>query len=735
MPKLLPAVLFLSALSAVGLAETDSAACIEARQQQSDRAESICRSVRQAARERGDQEAALISLFQLAILAREAGRYEDAETLHAEIQREPFFSRDWINAYRLAREQGILAHVRRDATSALTFFRGALALARQHDERELIARSHNDLGNAYRHIGAQPEALEAYTTALSMKRELGETQLGSTLNNIADLLTDLGDLERAEDYYRQALEHHRANSARHHVAHSVESLARLASERGRHEEALVHARDAYATFRSMERAPDEVRTASQLAEIASRLDRPEVVMRWLETARATATLSGVDLPPRWFAIRAGQLHADGRTGEALALLGEALDSASSWPGDRRLDILEQLADLNAAAGNHATALDWLRRYNEESLARARRERDRELNRSRVLFEVSEKQQQIERLEADNRLQDLELRNQRSRSAFIAMAGVTGVGSVLLIAVAAHRRRGRRERMRREALQKIIDGHREAARELRTSREQLQQLLDLGNDALLSLDAKDRIVFANRAACRLLRLDSLPEGETVDHLFGEGTWRNLQAERRDVAVTTRQGTELRLDIEPLSLEEELQVVSIRTPEEQPHASEELIPLINRHFARMQAFGSVLQAALEQGGIQGDLYKRWSGIDSDLQLLSDQLQPVQQDLRSEFRQNLVELMGESLALWERQTGKTRVDLAESSGIWRVTIDEGRLRTRAMDRYLSLAQLPKQPRWREVLRTAYFVLGECPGEESRQLEERIEKVKRDARRLGLT
>ncbi|RFF31545.1 tetratricopeptide repeat protein [Wenzhouxiangella sediminis] len=726
----------LALISAVSGSEPTANAgdCVKARQQQSESAASVCRSALTLARERNDHSAALTALFQLAILAREAGRYAEAERLHAEIQRTPEFSGQWLNQYRLAREQGILAHVRRNSSSALTFFRGALALASQHDDPALIARSHNDLGNAYRHIGAHQEALDAYTTSLEMKRNLGEEQLGSTLNNIADLLTDLGDLGRAEDFYEQALTHHRRADAHHHVAHSTESLARLLAEQERGEEAMALAREAYATFQKMDRPPDEVRTAVQLAGIADGLERQKEVTRWLETARATATLSGIDLPPRWFSIQARRLAASGQADTALALLEGALEEASAWPGDRRLQILEQVADLHEETGDLEAALAWHRRYNTESLARAQRERDRELNRSRVLFEVSEKQREIERLAADNRMQDLELANQRNRSALIAIGGATGMGSILLVAVGLHRRRNRREAERRERLQQVIEGHKASARSLRTSREQLQQLLDLGTDALLSLDANDRIVFANQAACRLLELDSLPEDSTLDQLFGEGTWQRLQAERRDVAVTTGRGTELRLDLEPLNLEEELQVVNIRTPDQHPHAAEELIPLINRHFSRIQSFGSVLQAALEQGGIQGDLYQRWASIDGDLQLLSEQLQPVQQDIRGEFRQDLVELMAGSLETWERATGKTRVDLAESSGIWRVTIDEGRLRTRAMDRYLSLAQLPKQPRWREVLRTAYFVLGECAGEDDGRIEAGIEKVKRNARRLGL-
>ena len=91
---------------------------------------------------------------------------------------------------------------------------------------------------------------------------------------------------------------------------------------------------------------------------------------------------------------------------------------------------------------------------------------------------------------------------------------------------------------------------------------------------------------------------------------------------------------------------------------------------------------------------------------------------------FRRAVVELMIAALAAWERSTGSSRIELAERSRVWRVTIDEGRLRVRALERYLSLAKLPRQPRWREVLRTAYFVLAEC----------RLEDAERDALRGGI-
>ena len=73
----------------------------------------------------------------------------------------------------------------------------------------------------------------------------------------------------------------------------------------------------------------------------------------------------------------------------------------------------------------------------------------------------------------------------------------------------------------------------------------------------------------------------------------------------------------------------------------------------------------------------------------------------------QRGLVDLMLALVETWERSTGSNRIELAERSRIWRVNIDDGRLRTRAMERYLSVSKLPHNPRWCDVMRSAYFVL----------------------------
>lgn len=79
------------------------------------------------------------------------------------------------------------------------------------------------------------------------------------------------------------------------------------------------------------------------------------------------------------------------------------------------------------------------------------------------------------------------------------------------------------------------------------------------------------------------------------------------------------------------------------------------------------------------------------------------------RQSFNELLVTSMVEAVDVWSRHTGTNRIELAEKSKVWTVSIDNGTLRTRAMDKYMSLKHIPKNPRWRKVVRTCHFILSD--------------------------
>lgn len=107
----------------------------------------------------------------------------------------------------------------------------------------------------------------------------------------------------------------------------------------------------------------------------------------------------------------------------------------------------------------------------------------------------------------------------------------------------------------------------------------------------------------------------------------------------------------------------------------------------------------------------------------------------DADQALRQAVVAVMTSALALWTEATGKDKVSLAEQSGIWRVYLDRSTPQTRTLDRYLLPDTVPRRPRWRDVLRTAYFVLDRCPqpGSSRAQVETATARLKAHVRDLG--
>lgn len=81
------------------------------------------------------------------------------------------------------------------------------------------------------------------------------------------------------------------------------------------------------------------------------------------------------------------------------------------------------------------------------------------------------------------------------------------------------------------------------------------------------------------------------------------------------------------------------------------------------------------------------------------------------KERVREHAVSVMNLALACWERELGKSKLDLAEQSRIWPVYIDKSTPTTRTLDKYLSLDNCPKNPRSKRVVDTAEFVLRHLP------------------------
>jgi two-component system sensor histidine kinase ChiS len=88
---------------------------------------------------------------------------------------------------------------------------------------------------------------------------------------------------------------------------------------------------------------------------------------------------------------------------------------------------------------------------------------------------------------------------------------------------------------------------------------------------------------------------------------------------------------------------------------------------------------------------------------------------------FRQTIVEVMTDVLEAWERATGKNKIQFAEESKIWRVYLDADVYKTRTLDKYMNIDKLPKNPHYKDVIKSVEFVLTVFP--ESNPLKTRLQ------------
>lgn len=96
------------------------------------------------------------------------------------------------------------------------------------------------------------------------------------------------------------------------------------------------------------------------------------------------------------------------------------------------------------------------------------------------------------------------------------------------------------------------------------------------------------------------------------------------------------------------------------------------------------------------------------------------------KAQVREQVVKVMNLSLACWEHDIGKTKLDLAEESKIWPVYIDKSTPTTRTLDKYLNIDSCPKNPRSKRAIDTAEFVLRsarEIKADKCKELQETLD------------
>jgi len=249
---------------------------------------------------------------------------------------------------------------------------------------------------------------------------------------------------------------------------------------------------------------------------------------------------------------------------------------------------------------------------------------------------------------------------------------------------------------------------------------LERLLDLDNSAILCFGHEGEAVYFNKGATTLFGYadDEISDLDLED-LFSDDIVRLMKdAVRPHDAVQSnalhiqlgcirKDGHAFQSDavINPLDVMGGFGYTIVLNPvadEKDVRLTNYLVNSMEQNEQRMhaveQSLNSILEIAKNNPGMisgVGDLERpALPGLKTD-------------DDKRLLRERVVQVMQSALACWERDLGKSKLDLAEESKIWPVYIDKSTPTTRTLDKYLHTDSCPRNPRNQRVIDTAEFVL----------------------------
>jgi len=116
--------------------------------------------------------------------------------------------------------------------------------------------------------------------------------------------------------------------------------------------------------------------------------------------------------------------------------------------------------------------------------------------------------------------------------------------------------------------------------------------------------------------------------------------------------------------------------------------------------------------------------------------DSLETPSESHKEALKKALVESLIDATTIWEKTTQSSLIELSEQSKIWTVSIDNGTLRTRSLEKYLSIEKIPDNPRWRNVVQTSHFILSQdnLLSKDRETLEAHLEHIMEEVRALSL-
>ncbi|MEG4850975.1 CHAT domain-containing protein [Microcoleus sp. B5-D4] len=283
---------------------------------------------------------------------------------------------------------------------AIVKYEEALKLYRKAGDRRGEATTLSNIGSVYSDLGEKQKALEYFGQSLPLWRAVGDRGgEARTLNNIGVVYSDLGEKQKALEYYSQSLPLFRATGDRGGEAYTLTSIGVVYSQLGEKQKGLEYYSQSLPLFRAVGDRRWEAYTLTSIGVVYSELGEIQKGLEYYSQSLPLVRAVGDRRGEAYTLTSIGSVYSElGEIQKALEYYSQSLSLVQAV-GDRRGEAvtLYSIGSVYSELGEKQKALEY---YSQSlSLSRATDDRRGEAytltNIGVVYSQLGEKQKALE----------------------------------------------------------------------------------------------------------------------------------------------------------------------------------------------------------------------------------------------------------------------------------------------------------------------------------------------------
>ncbi len=382
----------------------------------------------------GDYQQQFDALFYLAKAAAELEQKEKASDYFERAKRMAMSNQDDQRLAMVQRQQALEAWYASDFAQALYLNQLNESIFRRLGDIESLSKTLNNIGIMYRNLGQHQKALDYYVQSLELKEQLGQKEkIASTLNNIGVLYQHMADYERAIPALQRSIDIYLEVDNEAELAGPYNNLGEVYKLMKQYQQAEKYLKLSF----EIEKKFDNVRGIAfsnfTLGELYLNMNRLEQAKQYLTHALELAQQQAIKILIARAANSLAEYYLKQKDDQRAKQLGKyayemALETQSL---DGQKAVLKFLADIHAETGEFEQAYAYhklLKKVTDDLTSQAN---SMEVALMRSQYDWQQKNSEIKLLKSQNEIQALQLEQQKAQRYYYIAGAVFLVLLIIL----------------------------------------------------------------------------------------------------------------------------------------------------------------------------------------------------------------------------------------------------------------------------------------------------------------